>query len=187
MRGLRVMRASGRLAAMLLAWTVLTASAEPVTDEQAWTAWGADLGQAHSAVPAADKAQASPLGVKAALYAQLEALKGIRYRYGSTNPTMGLDCSGMVVHLWSVLGLPELPRSSYQMAQRGQPIELSQLRPGDLVFFNTLRKQFSHVGVYIGNGRFIHASSVLKRVTEDALSDRYYRTRFDGARRMLDY
>lgn len=112
-------------------------------------------------------------------------LLGIRYRFGGNDPARGVDCSGLVQLVWQKLGLPELPRTSAAMAAQGEPIATDALRPGDLVFFNTRGRRYSHVGIYLGEGRFIHASSVLRRVTESALDERYYRQRFNGARRVL--
>jgi cell wall-associated NlpC family hydrolase len=120
------------------------------------------------------------------LRARLSELLGIRYRFGSKNPSQGLDCSGLVAHVWSSLGLPALPRSAAGIATQGTNISPSELRPGDLVFFNTRGKTFSHVGIYTGEGRFIHASSVLGEVVENHLSEQYYRLRFTGARRFTE-
>lgn len=111
-------------------------------------------------------------------------LLGIRYRFGG-NTEDGLDCSGLVRLVWQRLGLGTLPRTAANMAAAGLPIAKSDLAPGDLVFFNTLGRSFSHVGVYLGDGRFLHASSSLKRVTLNSLNERYYTERFDGARRVV--
>lgn len=111
-------------------------------------------------------------------------LLGIQYRFGG-NTEDGLDCSGLVRLVWQRLGLGTLPRTAANMAAAGLPIAKSDLAPGDLVFFNTLGRSFSHVGVYLGDGRFLHASSSLRRVTLNSLSERYYTERFDGARRVV--
>lgn len=116
---------------------------------------------------------------------QLEQLKGSGYRYGSSSSKTGFDCSGLVVYVFSKLGLPELPRSASGMAQKGVRVEPGELQFGDLVFFNTRGRMYSHVGIYTGNGRFVHAATMNRRVMESSLSEPYYRTRFNGARRVI--
>ena len=119
------------------------------------------------------------------LLTQLDSLLGIPYRYGSSQAQKGLDCSGLVSLVWRTLSLPTLPRTSAMMAQVGMAIEHNRLQIGDLIFFNTPRRRNSHVGVYIGNGKFIHASSVARRVMKNDLSENYYRRTYSGARRVL--
>jgi cell wall-associated NlpC family hydrolase len=113
-----------------------------------------------------------------------DGLLGIRYRFGG-NTEEGLDCSGLVRLVWQRLGLGHLPRTAASMAAAGLPIAKSELAPGDLVFFNTLGRSFSHVGVYLGEGRFLHASSSKRRVMLNSLNERYFVERFDGARRVV--
>ena len=111
---------------------------------------------------------------------------GISYQFGGNTET-GVDCSGLVRLVWQKLGLglASLPRTAASMATLRLPVSLSDIKPGDLVFFNTLGRNFSHVGVYLGEGRFLHASSGQRRVTLSSLSERYFRERFEGARRLL--
>lgn len=109
---------------------------------------------------------------------------GVRYRRGGTDPAQGFDCSGLVFHLFQSSFGMTLPRRSEDMGRQGQSIPLGQQRPGDLVFFNTLRRPFSHVGVYIGNGRFIHSPSPGGVVRIEDMSLPYWRTRFNGIRRL---
>ena len=134
--------------------------------------------------------------LKTALQDISDALKGTRYRYGGNTVATGLDCSGLVRLIWkeltpvvtlSSLALSplNLPRSAAQMAQVGTAIEIEDLQAGDLVFFNTRGFQFSHVGIYLGMGKFVHASTMLRRVTENDLSEKYFKTRFNGARRII--
>ena len=111
-------------------------------------------------------------------------LQGIRYRFGGNSPERGLDCSGLVRLVWARLGLPSLPRTSAEMASIGEHVGINDLKPGDLVFFNTRDKRNSHVGIYTGMGRFIHASSVQRKVTENSIDEDYYKARFNGARRL---
>lgn len=117
----------------------------------------------------------------------LEALSlvGIRYRYGGNSPEQGLDCSGLVRYVFREAGT-ELPRTSSEMSQRGQPVDKQDLQPGDLVFFNTLNRAFSHVGIYLGNNQFIHAPSAGRNVRVENMDMTYWKTRFNGARRVLE-
>ncbi len=110
---------------------------------------------------------------------------GKPYRWGGDNPEEGFDCSGLVVHVYEdALGI-RLPRTSRQMSRRGVPIDRKQLFAGDLVFFNTSRRAYSHVGIYIGRGRFVHAPSTGSLVRVERLSNRYWAARYDGARRLV--
>lgn len=111
-------------------------------------------------------------------------LLGIRYRRGGSSPEAGFDCSGFVSHVFSEgLGLV-LPRSSREMSQSGAAINRDQLRPGDLVFFDTMRKAFSHVGIYLGDDQFVHAPRSGGRVRIEDLRQSYWAKRFNGARRV---
>lgn len=112
------------------------------------------------------------------------ALIGVRYRRGGSSPETGLDCSGLVQHVFrEAFGLP-LPRRSEEMSREGSSVSRDRLQPGDLVFFNTLRRAFSHVGIYIGENRFVHAPSSGGRVRVEAMDSRYWARRFNGARRL---
>jgi hypothetical protein len=111
---------------------------------------------------------------------------GIQYKRGGTSPETGFDCSGFVRHVYqNTVGLL-LPRTSADMASRGSEVNKTDLKPGDLVFFNTLRRTFSHVGIYIGEGKFVHAPSSGGQVRVESMSIPYWQTRFNGARRMDD-
>lgn len=111
-------------------------------------------------------------------------LLGIRYRKGGTNPESGFDCSGFVSHVFREgVGLI-LPRTSKEMSLAGEEIKKDELRPGDLVFFNTMRRAFSHVGIYLGNNQFVHAPRAGGRVRVEDMSDAYWKKRFNGARRV---
>lgn len=110
---------------------------------------------------------------------------GIRYRFGGNSPESGLDCSGLVQNVFrNALGL-NLPRTAREMARLGDKVGLQDLKPGDLVFFNTMRRTFSHVGIYMGEGRFLHAPASGGRVRIDEIGERYWSQRFNGARRLL--
>ncbi len=110
-------------------------------------------------------------------------LVGTDYKYGGTT-TNGFDCSGFTSYVFKKLGL-ELPRTSKEQYKTGQKISSDELRPGDLVFFNTSGDGVSHVGIYVGKGKFAH-SSTSKGVTLTSMSDSYYEQRYLGARRVMD-
>ena len=111
-------------------------------------------------------------------------LLGIRYRRGGSSPEAGFDCSGFVNHVFREgLGLV-LPRSSKEMSKTGEVVDRDELRPGDLVFFNTMRRAFSHVGIYLGDNQFVHAPRSGGRVRIEDLRDSYWIKRFNGARRV---
>jgi cell wall-associated NlpC family hydrolase len=113
-------------------------------------------------------------------------LVGTPYRSAGADPGVGFDCSGLVVYVYrEVLGLP-LPRStSAQYNMRLRAPRRSALTTGDLVFFDTSGKGISHVGIYVGEGRFVHAPNHGGRVRLDHLDDRYWKERYRGARRVL--
>ena len=113
------------------------------------------------------------------------SLVGSPYRLGGTSPDTGLDCSGFVDHVFQQISGIKLPRDSKAISEATQPLDQSDLQPGDLVFFNTLNHAFSHVGIYLGDDRFVHAtSSRTGSVMISRLSDPYWHERFDGARRV---
>jgi len=115
--------------------------------------------------------------------AQALAQIGIRYRWGGTAPSTGFDCSGLVKYVFqTALGI-ELPRVSREQAQRGQPVDRQELTPGDLVFFSRRGKVINHVGIYLGDGRFVHAPRTGRDVTISNLSGYWYQ-RFLRARRV---
>jgi cell wall-associated NlpC family hydrolase len=108
----------------------------------------------------------------------------VRYRYGGGDPDHGFDCSGLVRHLFrKVMGL-ELPRTSHEISRLGAEVKRPHLQPGDLVFYNTMRRAFSHVGIDLGNGRFIHAPAAGGQVRIEQMETRYWKSRFNGARRL---
>jgi cell wall-associated NlpC family hydrolase len=109
-----------------------------------------------------------------------------RYTSGGRGPATGFDCSGLVAHVYKEgAGIP-VKGSAADLGRQSRPIDPAQLLPGDLVFFNTLGSRHSHVGVYVGEGRFVHASNPRTGVRMDSLSNRYYAQRFEGAQSMLD-
>lgn len=109
------------------------------------------------------------------------------YRFGGKNPEAGLDCSGMVSYVFQQALGQKLSGSAADMARQGQAVPLNDLRPGDLVFFNTTGRPYSHVGLYIGQGRFVHApsSSGRARVRTENLQNTYFAARLEAARSLL--
>lgn len=114
------------------------------------------------------------------------ALIDTGYRFGGKNPEAGLDCSGMVSYIYRQAAGMKLNGSAADIARQGRAIARGSLRPGDLVFFNTRKAPFSHVGVYIGDDRFVHAPSSNGRVRIEQMSNAYYSQRFDAARNYFD-
>ena len=110
---------------------------------------------------------------------------GVRYRRGGTSAETGFDCSGFTRHMFEMsLGLVLPRRADEQAAMPGLvKVQRDELKPGDLVFFNTMRRTFSHVGIYIGDNRFVHAPRHGKDVRTDDMTFGYWAKRFTGARR----
>lgn len=109
---------------------------------------------------------------------------GIRYRLGGTSAETGFDCSGFVRAIYQDAVGHLLPRKAAEQAKATQKIDKKELQPGDLVFFNTMRRAFSHVGMYVGDGKFIHAPSRGKSVRVESMNSSYWAKRFNGARRV---
>jgi len=112
-------------------------------------------------------------------------LLGVAYRYGGTSASTGFDCSGFMQHIFRrSMGL-NLPRTSAEQAKMGVGISRGELQPGDMVFFRTMgRGRISHVGLYIGNDRFIHAPRTGKRIEITSLSNKYWNAKYAFARRV---
>ena len=111
-------------------------------------------------------------------------LLGIAYRLGGNTPENGLDCSGLVRYVFKQAWGANLPRTSLEISQIGKQVESHEMRPGDLVFYNTLKRGFSHVGIYLGDNKFIHSPSSGGQVRIESMDLGYWKTRFDGARRI---
>lgn len=125
-------------------------------------------------------AQADPDLIRYAL-----SLIGVNYKYGGKSPETGLDCSGFVGHVFRQAAGLSLPHSALALSRIGRKISVAELQPGDLVFYRTLPRAFSHVGIYLGENRFIHASSnSTGNVMISSMTEEYWARRFNGARRL---
>ena len=112
-------------------------------------------------------------------------LLGVNYKFGGNTPETGLDCSGLVRYVFQQVTGVTLPRTAKEMSGVGDSVAIADLKPGDLVFFNTRRFAFSHVGIYLGDNQFIHAPRRGREVEVTTLDKRYWQTRFNGARRLV--
>jgi len=131
----------------------------------------------------ASSAQGGADGIAAELVVRALALVDSPYRYGGRTPA-GFDCSGFVGYVFAEASGLVLPRRSEDIVRLGDPLERDRLVAGDLVFFNTLGRRYSHVGLYIGEGRFVHAPARGGRVRVERISDPYWRARYNAARRL---
>lgn len=112
------------------------------------------------------------------------SLTGVKYTYGGKSPETGFDCSGFVRYVFQQAANLTLPHGARAISQLGNSIPVEQLQPGDLVFFNTLHRAFSHVGIYMGDGKFIHAPSSGGGIHVVDMNESYWAKRFNGARRL---
>lgn len=112
------------------------------------------------------------------------SLVGVRYRPGGISPDTGFDCSGYVCYLFHEVFSMNLPRTTDAMGRHGDDIARAALQPGDLVFFNTMHRPFTHVGIYLGDERFVHSPSSGGLVRTESLNERYWVKRWNGARRI---
>lgn len=118
----------------------------------------------------------------------LQGLKmvGVSYRFGGTSEDAGLDCSGFVQLVFKDSLGTLLPRTAREQSEVGQRVDSSQLKPGDLVFFNTMRRTFSHVGIYLGDNHFLHSPKPGAEVRVENMDSSYWMKRYNGARRIID-
>ncbi|AXK40033.1 C40 family peptidase [Crenobacter cavernae] len=113
------------------------------------------------------------------------SLLDLEYKFGGANPEAGLDCSGMVAYIYQNAVGVKLPHNAAQIARLGRPVSLEQLQVGDLVFFNTLGRPFSHMGLFIGDDKFVHAPRTNSTIRAEYLSNPYFASRFEGARTLF--
>lgn len=128
--------------------------------------------------------QADGVGREILLYTL--SLLDIDYRFGGSNPEAGLDCSGMVAYIYRHAANVSLPHNAAQIAAMARPVDRPQLRVGDLVFFNTQGRAFSHMGIYIGDGKFVHAPRSNSTIRAERLDNQYFAARFEGGRTLFD-
>jgi cell wall-associated NlpC family hydrolase len=145
-------------------------------------AWGVDAAAAEPNFTLAKlqdlTSRASELAVRAV------SMLGINYKYGGTTPENGLDCSGLVRYVFKEAWGASLPRTSEEISRVGERVAQQDLQPGDLVFYNTLKRGFSHVGIYLGDNKFIHSPSAGGQVRIESMDLSYWKKRFNGARRV---
>ncbi len=139
-----------------------------------------------NSISQAEETLSDSVAAKAKPLLKALSMIGTPYKFGSNNPEKGLDCSGFVKYVYKETADVSLPRSAKDMSHEGEAVAKEELEPGDLVFFNTRKRPNSHVGIYAGNGEFVHASSTRsKQVTVSRMDQSYWATRFNGARRVL--
>jgi cell wall-associated NlpC family hydrolase len=109
---------------------------------------------------------------------------GLDYRHGGRSPATGFDCSGLVAHVYLEAWNIRLPRNTSAQSKAGAPVSLAELQAGDLVFYDTLKRPYSHVGIYLGDGRFVHAPKSGAQVRVESMQSAYWAQRFNGARRI---
>ena len=117
-----------------------------------------------------------------AIYAM--SLYDTPYRSGGTSRASGFDCSGFVQYVFRNSAGLALPRTSLEMSRAGSAVAIDRLKPGDLVFFNTLHSPYSHVGIYVGEDRFLHAPSSGRAIMLSNMKEKYWHARYEGARRI---
>jgi cell wall-associated NlpC family hydrolase len=109
---------------------------------------------------------------------------GLDYRYGGKSPASGFDCSGLVAHVYRSAWGIQLPPNTTAQSKAGVPVSLAELQAGDLVFYDTLKRPYSHVGIYMGDGKFVHAPKTGAQVRVESLKSAYWSQRYNGARRI---
>ena len=109
---------------------------------------------------------------------------GVRYRFGGNSPETGFDCSGLVAYVFARAWGISVPRRTEEQRAAGRAVKHADLQPGDLVFYNTRNRPFSHVGIYLGDGNFVHSPRPGQRVRVESVDNPYWRARFNGARRL---
>jgi cell wall-associated NlpC family hydrolase len=109
---------------------------------------------------------------------------GVDYKYGGKSPVTGFDCSGLVAHVYKEAWGIRLPSNAKGQSQVGTPVGLTELQAGDLVFYDTMKRPYSHVGIYMGDGRFLHSPKTGAQVRVESMKASYWTQRYNGARRV---
>lgn len=176
------MRFLKQLGTALLAWAALWLAPQAQADDLEqfirFQAGGINFGEQMPAGQAVSQNEADQL-IGSAM-----SLLGVVYRFGGTSVSTGFDCSGFMQYIFRKSMQVNLPRTSAEQARVGAQVSRSALQPGDMVFFNTAGRRISHVGLYIGNDRFIHAPRTGKRIEVTSLSNKYWSKRYVTARRV---
>ena len=136
------------------------------------------------AAPLQAPVQAPPRAERSEALLQALLALGLDYRRGGNSPVTGFDCSGLVAHVYKEAWGVRLPRTSDAQSQAGVPVSLAELQAGDLLFYDTLKRPFSHVGIYLGDGKFVHAPKSGAQVRIESVKGAYWVQRFSGARRI---
>src|SRR6185312_3123015 len=137
-----------------------------------------------SPAPAVPAPAPAPRAERSEALLQTLLALGVDYRYGGAAPATGFDCSGLVAHVYEQAWGIRLPHSTQAQSKASVPVALAALEAGDLVFYNTLNRPYSHVGIYVGDGRFVHAPKSGARVRVESMKVAYWAQRFSGARRI---
>lgn len=130
--------------------------------------------------------QGSTSASSQAILSKAMSLEGIKYRYGGASPEKGFDCSGLVNYVFKKAANIKLPRTTRGLQRISKTIPKQNLIPGDLVFFNTRKRAFSHVGIYLGKGDFIHAPRTGGKVRIENIKTGYWNRRFNGGKRVKE-
>ena len=164
---------------------VLLLAAGAVAHSTVGAAQGRDEGSLASAAATVKDAATQALSTAQNLSSFALELIGIRYKWGGSTPATGLDCSGLVRYVFQKVTGVTLPRTAKDMSRLGEQVAVPDLKPGDLVFFDTRHFAFSHVGIYLGDNRFVHAPRSGRDVEVATLDSSFWQKRFSGARRMV--
>lgn len=160
--------------------------ADPALEEVPRTAVSMTDGTSSSIVQRAKVLSSRALERTTALTEAALSALGVKYKFGGANPEQGFDCSGLVRFVFQQVTGISLPHNALQQSREGREIDPDELMPGDLVFFNTRKFAFSHVGIYIGDNKFVHAPSKGKLVQVVEFNNPYWQRAFNGARRVIE-
>ena len=138
----------------------------------------------HAPVAPSVASPAPPRAERSEALLQALLALGLDYHYGGNSPVTGFDCSGLVAHVYLEAWNIRLPRNTSAQSKAGTPVSLAELQAGDLVFYDTLKRPYSHVGIYLGDGKFVHAPKSGAQVRVESLKSVYWTQRFNGARRI---
>lgn len=163
-------------------------SGEPVKGTEAAPEAGSEAERRNAWASQSKRPQPEPAADEHAaaqgLLLQAMSLIGVQYKYGGNDPASGLDCSGFVRYVFQSSLNVALPHNALAMSRIGADVDREALKPGDLVFFNTLGRAFSHVGIYLGDDKFIHSPRAGKSVQVENIQMAYWKNRWNGARRI---